>query len=58
MAILNLFLRWVDKNTILLNEERYWADSEDYYADPLTNKEIVERFYNKMVGNWKANNLK
>ena len=46
-AVLNLFLRWVDSNTILVNNERFWADAKDCLSEPLTPKEIVEAFYSK-----------
>lgn len=38
------FLDWIDSNTIIVNNERYWKDAEDYISNPLSYNDLVDGY--------------
>jgi hypothetical protein len=41
---LNGFLDWLDSNTIIVNNERYWKDADDYISNPLSHNDLVDAY--------------
>lgn len=44
---LDEFLTWIDDNTIMVNNDRYWKDSDDYISNPLCYDEIISTYANR-----------